>query len=110
LPAPVQISPNNNQIFNHYPRQTKLEWREVEGAAYYEIEIDYCQGGRQNSQECINPQPNPVKTDPPKSNIKTTNYEFFFVGATAGRWRVWAVDQQGREGFKSSWRRFVYTR
>ena len=31
-----------------------------------------------------------------------------FVGAQPGRWRVWAVDKEGREGFKSPWRLFVY--
>jgi len=34
--------------------------------------------------------------------------EFSFVGAQPGRWRVWAVDKEGREGFKSPWRRYVY--
>jgi len=39
-----------------------------------------------------------------------TSYEFRFIGAQPGRWRVWGVDKEDREGFKSAWRNFVYLR
>ena len=108
LPAPVQLSPENNVVFNHYPRMTKVEWSPVEGAVSYSVEVDYCDGAFKNRSRCAGPQPNPITNNPPNSGIVNTSYEFDFVGANPGRWRVWAVDKDGREGFKSPWRRFVY--
>jgi hypothetical protein len=108
LPAPVQLSPANNTVFDHYPRLTKIEWSPVEGAVSYSVEVDYCDGAFKNRSRCVDPQPNAITTNPPTSGIENTSYEFEFVGAQPGRWRVWAVDKDGREGFKSSWRRFVY--
>jgi hypothetical protein len=110
LPAPNQLSPANDIVFNHYPRATKLEWSPVEGAASYRVEVDYCEGGVKNKSGCVNPQPLILKNNGPMSGIVNTTYEFHFVGAQPGRWRVWTVDKEGREGFKSPWRRFVYLR
>jgi hypothetical protein len=107
LPAPKQLSPEDNQVFDVFPRLTKLEWDPVDGAVSYGVEVDVCEGGKQTSQ-CINPQPLRLPTNPPTLNIMTTRYEFNFIGAQPGRWRVWAVDKAGRDGFKSSWRTFVY--
>jgi hypothetical protein len=45
-----------------------------------------------------------------ESEKQVGSYEFDFVGAQPGRWRVWAIDEAGREGFKSPWRLFVYLR
>jgi hypothetical protein len=110
LPAPIQLSPANDSVFNHYPRLTKLEWSPVEGAVSYKVEVDYCSGDLKNRAGCANPLPHMLRGDPTKSGIVNTIYEFNFVGAQPGRWRVWAVDKEGREGFKSPWRRFVYTK
>ena len=109
LTAPVQLSPANDIVFDHYPRTTKLEWSPVEGAVSYSIEVDYCEGMR-TKQGCVNPQPLKIRNNPPTSGMVSTTYEFQFVGAQPGRWRVWALDKQGREGFKSPWRGFVYLR
>lgn len=106
LPAPKLISPDDNQVFSIFPRNTRLEWSPVEGAASYAVEIDVCDG-RTRSQ-CVNPQSLNLPANPPTSNLSGTTYEFRFVGAQPGRWRVWAVDQDGRDGFKSEWRTFVY--
>lgn len=110
LPAPNQLSPAKDVVFDHYPRLTKLEWSPVEGAVSYTVEVDYCAGGVRNSPGCTNPQPLFLRNNPPTAGIVNPTYEFTFVGAQAGRWRVWAVDKEGREGFKSPWRRFVYLR
>lgn len=110
LPAPIQLSPANDSVFDHYPRLTKVQWSPVEGAASYRVEVDYCDGMVRNRQRCVNPQPLRLTNNPPTSGIVNTTYEFDFVGANPGRWRVWAVDKDGREGFRSPWRRFVYLR
>jgi hypothetical protein len=110
LPAPIQLSPADNIEFDHYPRTTTLEWAAVEGAVSYTIEIDYCQRGIKDRTECVRPQPFSVSWNPPLSDITTTSYTFLFLGAQPGRWRVWALDKNGSEGFKSDWRRFFYAR
>jgi hypothetical protein len=42
--------------------------------------------------------------------VPTTEFEFNFVGAQPGRWRVAAVLANGEVGVKSEWRTFRYTR
>lgn len=109
LPAPTQLSPANDAVFDRYPRITKLGWAPVEGAVSYRVEVEYCDGTTlKNRRGCVNPQPLAMKNNPPTSGIINTTYEFDFVGANPGRWRVLAVDKEGREGFASPWRRFVY--
>ena len=104
LPAPEPLAPEDNQIFDAFPRNTRLEWKPVEGAFSYAVEVDCCEY-RKNANQCLNPQPFRSAILPPHANL---SYEFNFIGAQPGRWRVWAFDNQGREGFKSSWRTFVY--
>jgi hypothetical protein len=110
LPAPVQQSPGQNAKFNHYPRTTKLEWQPVEGALSYTVEIDICEHMQYNKEDCVNPQPHRMTDNPQPEGLLSTSYEFNFNGANPGRWRVWAIDKQGRAGFKSPWRKFTYTR
>lgn len=46
--APIQISPADGSVFDHYPRKTKLIWAEVANARSYAVEIDFIhplQGG-----------------------------------------------------------------
>jgi hypothetical protein len=107
LPAPVQSSPADGVVFDIYPRKTEIEWAPVEGAASYSVEIDYCKPDRQR-RPCFTAHPLLLRGNPPMTGISATSYEFDFVGAQPGRWRVWAVDKDGREGFKSPWRTFVY--
>jgi hypothetical protein len=107
LPAPKQLSPESDQVFDYYPRRTKLEWEPVEGALRYSVEVDYCQF-KKDSNQCNDPQPLIFPGIPATANLTTTTYEFQFVGKQPGRWRVWAIDKEGRAGFKSTWRTFVY--
>jgi hypothetical protein len=105
LPAPKQLSPAVDAVFDHYPRDTTVSWSEVEGAAYYVLELDYCKGlDKAQKRECIDPQPFKPKLD----ILEGTSYQFLFVGTQPGRWRVWAIDREGRAGFKSPWRTFFY--
>lgn len=108
LAAPIQLSPADKVKLDYFPRATKLEWSPVEGAVSYTVEIDYCRGGAEYDHECIDPQPFKLGDSLPMTGLVETNYEFNFLGAQPGRWRVWAVDQKGIEGFKSPWRTFFY--
>jgi thiol-disulfide isomerase/thioredoxin len=97
LAAPRLISPEQGKVFDHFPRQTTLVWGEVPGAASYRIEWDYQGGGSWTEHPAVLASKEPT-------------ISFSFVGAQPGRWRVWAVDAGGREGAKSEWREFEYTR
>ena len=110
LPAPHQLSPKDGAEFNIYPRNTRLEWEPVDGAVSYSVEIDFCRGGQPRDAGCLNPQPLMLKGNAPMTGITSAGYDFYFIGASPGRWRVWAVDKEGREGFKSPWREFIYFR
>jgi len=110
LPAPIQLAPQDNQVFDVFPRNTKLEWNPVAGAVSYAVEVESCVRAQEPSRladdgECINPSPYEEKF-----GLHETAYEFFFKGAQPGRWRVWAMDKDRKRGIKSLWRRFVYLR
>lgn len=109
LPPPIQLAPAENDRFDHYPRKTTLRWDKVEGAVSYQVEVDYCQNSA-DLNECRSPAPQILSLGPDKKPIIKTTYRFDFVGAQPGRWRVWAIDKDGRAGFKSPWRMFSYSR
>jgi hypothetical protein len=104
LPAPVQISPLNGAEFTHYPRTTRLIWEAVSGAAAYTVEID-CYHCCALGQWCTDIG----ETWQVVPSIDETQYTFNFVGDQPGRWRVWAVDADGNEGFRSPWQEFSYS-
>lgn len=108
LPAPVLLSPDDRAEFQIYPRHTKLEWQPVDGAAYYLVEIDVCDGRNRDLRECVNPMPFSTTASLKPVKVESTTYEFDFVGRQPGRWRIWAVDAKGQEGFKSPWRIIFY--
>jgi hypothetical protein len=104
LPAPQPLSPASGIIFDNYPRLTRLEWSVVSGASTYTVEIDYCDFCE--DRQCFRPLDGAWL--PPTTGLKDTSYEFNFIGAQPGRWRVWATDEKGRAGRKSEWSTFVY--
>ena len=103
----MQTGPDNEVELNYYPRKTKLEWQPVDGASSYRVEIDYCDGRVKGRRSCVDPQPHYVEGGASNA-IRATSFEFNFVGAQPGRWRVWAIDEKNQEGFKSPWRIFYY--
>jgi hypothetical protein len=105
LPAPRQISPRNRQVFHHFPRKTTVKWRSVQAAKSYTVEVD-CFHCCTKNRWCTRVG----KTHIVKSNIRGTQFNFNWVGAQKGRWRVWAVDRRNQPGRKSPWRTFSYTR
>lgn len=105
LPAPRLLSPANHKRFNHYPRNLTLRWQAVANAKNYTLEID-CLNCCARGKWC---------TDVGKKfkrvpGLTRSHYKFQFVGAQAGRWRVQAVDKNGKPGRKSQWYNFVFTR
>lgn len=104
LTAPLQLSPADGTVFDHYPRTTTLQWSPVSGAANYAVEID-CYHCCQIDAWCTDI--GQVWQVVPR--ISTTSHTFDFVGAQPGRWRVWAVDAKGQVGPQSGWWEFRYT-
>jgi hypothetical protein len=108
LAAPVQLSPADRIELSYYPRHTRLEWQPVEGTDSYAVEVDVCDGRDRNLRECVDPKPFSMGKNLGPVKVVGTSYEFDFVGRQPGRWRVWAIDKNGLEGFKSPWRVFFY--
>jgi tetratricopeptide (TPR) repeat protein len=102
LPAPKLVSPAAGTVFSIYPRETALVWSEVPGAMSYVVEWDYKGSDAWASEQ--------RGTSGVMIRSATTTAAFNFIGAQAGRWRVWGVDANGMEGTKSEWREFSYAK
>jgi len=111
LPAPAIISPKDGMEFwdTPHPRNLKLEWSAVPGAKTYTVEVDICDWEQPDGGRCTGRQrPLEMWQLPPSSGIEDTKYEFVFPTSQPGRWRVWAVDANGRPGAKTPWTLFLY--
>jgi hypothetical protein len=98
LLVPRQLAPKDNSEFDvGPPRKTTLKWAPVAGAEKYKVAIEYQSGGQWTS----------LTSD--KVAVESTEYVIEFPGAQPGRWRVWAVDDTGKEGPKSGWWTFRFT-
>ncbi|PWB54538.1 MAG: hypothetical protein C3F18_06665 [Nitrosomonadales bacterium] len=108
LPAPEQAWPEDGRSFDNYPRRTALGWKPVSGAASYTVELDClncCEPGKWCSE-----LGHPWKIARGIPAVRSPGYKFEFADAQPGRWRAWAVDKAGREGEKSPWRTFRFTK
>jgi hypothetical protein len=105
LGIPRQISPKNHAVFDHFPRKTTLRWSRVKGAVEYGVEID-CFHCCKSGKWCLDSDKKVWKT----TKTKNRSYTFSYVGAQLGRWRVWAIDKNGKTSAKTPWRTFKYTR
>lgn len=105
LAAPVQLLPEEGEVFEIFPRATSLTWEAVDGAASYDIEIDCF--------ICCDPDDWCTDIGEPAyssvTGLTSPQYDFEWVGAQPGRWRVRAVRSNGQEGDWTDWREFVYT-
>jgi hypothetical protein len=101
--APVQISPKNGTVFEHYPRKTPLRWQTVAGASNYSVEVD-CYHCCATDNWCTDVG----QTWRTFTSIGDNTYTFEFVGAQMGRWRVWGIDANGNAGPGSGWWEFEY--
>lgn len=102
---PAHLEPADGTIFNHFPRDTILRWAPVSDAASYTVEID-CFHCCEDGAWCTDVG----EAWSIRSGLSTTSYNFSYVGAQPGRWRVWIIDQNGIQGPKSEWWEFEYTR
>jgi hypothetical protein len=108
LRAPEVVFPLDGVELSEFPRITRLRWSPVPGAISYALDIEACQGFISREKGCVNAVPLQSPSFAPTSGIESTGYEFLFIGNQPGRWRIWAVDSEGRPGIKSSWMTFFY--
>lgn len=102
ISTPKQISPADGTEFDNSTSGVTLKWTAVSGASNYTVEIDaYDSSSDSWLSESSGSQV--------ISGISTTSYSFEFPTEGPGRWRVWAVGQDGQESEKSSWWNFNYT-
>ncbi|MFB2937585.1 tetratricopeptide repeat protein [Aerosakkonemataceae cyanobacterium BLCC-F154] len=105
LNTPTPLCPLNNTVLYYYPtelRNTTLAWKNVSGAKSYIVEVDFNMPG---VGWCSEQESCKTKIT---ENITTNRYTFNFGGDRLGRWRVWAVDANGKESPKSEWWKFYY--
>jgi hypothetical protein len=95
----MQISPPNGVKFKRFSRKTPLKWTEVKNAAYYAVEIQGCHpaGCEKDTRPFRN-----------LSDLNGTEYQLDIPKPGYWRWRVWAVDRQGKVGPQSGWWEFRY--
>lgn len=103
--APTPLHPLNGSVFKHFPRHTVLVWEKSPDAASYTLEVD-CFHCCQSGQWCTDVGRDWLL----KPNLQTTFYDFNFVGAQPGRWRVRAINANGEESAKSEWQEFRFTK
>lgn len=102
---PIPSLPVNNEVFNHFPRNLKMQWQPVNlPSVKYDVEVDAkgaLVGGKWAAASC--------KRWHIKTRISGTSYNHVFVGAQPGRWRV-----RSRFGNQvspwSEWQYFRFTR
>jgi hypothetical protein len=105
---PRQLAPADRSVFSYTPnvgRPTTLSWRAVAGAATYEIERAYCESWSlpDYAATCTK------WTEYPVATTTATSFDFLFVGAQPGRWRVRARFPDNSVGPWSTYRYFLYT-
>jgi hypothetical protein len=93
LPAPVLVSPANGKVLFNFPRDTRVTWQAVSGAAKYHLEAEINTGSWVPASD---------------QTVTGTSTTFGFGGDNPGRWRVTAIAPDGTPGTTSGWRTFSY--
>jgi ABC-type uncharacterized transport system YnjBCD substrate-binding protein len=96
IAAPEQVAPIPSAKLNNYPRKTTFEWKHVEGASKYGIEVEYNDGKWHLLKN---------------ATTNVTSYTMDFIGKQTGRWRVRSISKAtGQPGPFSGWWEFTYTK
>jgi len=101
--VPVQTAPEDNASFKGYPTTLTLEWKPVEDATSYDLEID-CLGCDQPGK--WGGDTGEVWKQAP--GVSKTKYTFIFAGHYKGKWRVRASKGFFTKGEWSTWRNFEF--
>jgi len=94
IAPPELVAPVEGAKLNMFPRKTIFEWKHVDGANKYEIEVEYNDG---------------KWTLLKKATTNVVSYTLDFIGKNPGRWRVRSYSKvTGNAGVYSEWRNFTY--
>jgi TonB family protein len=106
LGAPRLVSPEEGAVLTLFPHVVDFQWAPVAGAARYRIEFDgyYC--GDRADQWCYDVNGRVARAHEVSTAKYTSNHEL--LGNQPWRWRVSAVDKQGRPGSPTGWRQLVF--
>jgi hypothetical protein len=99
---PELVSPVDGHEFDKFPRTLVLEWRPMEGAVKYMVEVEM-----QNPNDGTW-MPTPVALN--KRILRDHKAFIEFPGAQPGRWRVVAYNAHNVESEVSDWWRFEFMR
>ena len=86
--TPCPVSPADQSVFGHFPRVTTLTWTPIANASSYEVEVQFGNGCTSGPITCATWTGGPTTTG-------ASFYNFGFVGAQPGRWRVRAITPAG---------------
>jgi hypothetical protein len=94
ISPPELVAPIEGAKLEMVPRKTIFEWKHVEGASKYEIEVEYSDG----KWHLIS-----------NASTNLVSYTLVFPGKQPGRWRVRSFSKAtGKAGVYSAWRNFTY--
>lgn len=93
LKAPNQISPDYGAKIN--ADRVTLKWSKITGAVTYAFEIQTRVNGKWTNDQVID-------------GISKTSYSARVL-TSLRRWRVWAIDGNGKAGTKSDWSTYSHT-
>jgi hypothetical protein len=103
--VPIQRDPEDNETFDHYPRTTNFRWDPVDITdVTYSIEVD--------AFGALSPDKWAAEIGKKgfvQSGLVENEYEYDFVGAQRGRWRVRARIEEIDCPW-TDWRYFQYTK
>jgi hypothetical protein len=100
--APMQITPKDRTIFDHFPRFVDLRWQPSSGEypVVYVVEVQTGQYGVIEGKDTL------VYVSKRHYRASCPYQAFSFGGKNAGRWRVMAVNKKGQ----SAWTEWHYFR
>ena len=116
LLAPVPLQPRCDSVIA-WPGTTRtltFNWRNVEDASSYSVEVDCFGCGQQGQWFSSGGRPWHVRTGLGFRTGSNPIYasqvpeDWRAAGGTGLRWRVWAVDENDRSGHKSPWCAFSF--
>jgi hypothetical protein len=94
IAPPELVAPLAGAKLNMFPRKTVFEWKHVDGANKYEIEVEYNDGKWNLLKKAVS---------------EVNSYTLDFIGKQPGRWRVRSFSKEsGKPGKFGEWRMFTY--
>lgn len=101
LRAPELVSPEDSALVSSLDTNVELDWRAVEGAASYVVEVE---NGLIKSRIMATVVIPSDYVRYLKRETTDTSYNVSFSANGYFRWRVWALDADRNPGCKSEWR------